>query len=269
MADVLRREDVEQLESHRDAAEPAEFRVHVAAARMRSHVVRFAAPFIAVLAACDGGGSAPAPAVRAVSLTTAHLQLAAPSEFLLASLFQPRVAADPGANTDIRWSISDTVNARIEADGMLRLCAAIPDLTVTATSVADSTKRAVAHATVTEIAVSWASLTSVLDATSGAPADMRALRGEVLVGIVVDDRWLRCSSAPARLELWVSPAVGTPVLVAARSFAPGATTDAAHSFRWNSASLPNGSYSFVTRVYIAGRAEPARSMTSAPFDVRN
>jgi hypothetical protein len=239
---------------------------------MRSRVVRFASPLVflspLVLAACDGGSSDPAPAVRAVSLTTAHLQLAAPSEFLLASLFQPRVAADPGANTDIRWSISDSVRARIEPGGVLRLCESVADLTVTATSVADSTKQAVAHATVSEMLLQWASVKSVSEAATGAPADMRALRGDVLVGVQVDDRWLRCRGL-SRLELWISAAGGSPVLVGEQSFTPAATSDPAHSFRWSSTSVPNGSYSFVTRVYVAGRAEPALSLASAQFDVRN
>jgi hypothetical protein len=240
---------------------------------MRLDLARFATSLVLPFAlsfalGCDATPPAPA-AVRAVSLTEVRLQLSAPSDFSLASLFQPRVAADPGANTDIRWSISDSVRARILDGGVLRLCESIADLVVTATSVADSTKKAVAHATVTEMALPWVSITSLLDAGTGAPVDVNALRGDVLVGVSgIEERRLRCNGL-SRIELSVITAQNDVIAVEGRSFEPAAKSLPAQSFRWSTTSVPNGTYRLRLRVYLDGRADPVGTTTSGDFPVRN
>ena len=65
---------------------------------MRSRLARFGAPLVSSFASltlgCDAAPPAP-PAVHAVALTEVRLNLVAPVDFSLASLFQLRVAADP------------------------------------------------------------------------------------------------------------------------------------------------------------------------------
>ena len=211
----------------------------------------------------------PTPRVHAVTLTTATKLLPAPAAFPAGNIFELRVQADPGVDTTVRWSTSDSVAGKVDAGGVLRLCESIPTLFVTATSVADPTKSATARATVASLVIGWAGINAVLQAGTNAPADPAALRGDVIVRIGVDERFLGCTGL-SRLQVVAEPSTGgAEVQLANLLFTPPRRTALVEDVTWSTTRVPNDEYVLSVRAYLAGRTEPAASNERPGMVVRN
>ena len=221
--------------------------------------------FAFTLVACDDGVS-PAPGVRAVSFSREEVQLTVPGSFSSAELLGLRVDAEPGVSTEVRWTSSDTLAARIDANGLLHSCAAASSVTITAIAKADTTKRARARAIIGEPAPDMARITSITDMRTGLEVDASALRDFVFFHYFVSSRWTECSAA-ALVEFAVVPGSGSDAVLWERAGLPE-SGDLAATAGWLTKLVGNGPYTLWVRLLIPGRAAPLPLVAEAA-EIRN
>jgi len=221
---------------------------------------------LAALPSCgDAGGP---PRVNGVSIAPQQVQLTAPMDVSLDDLFEVRVDAEGGASRKVRWTTSDTLRSVVDSAGVLHVCAPTPSsrLTLTAISVADSTKRASAEGLIM-IAGSLVSISAIYAADTDLPVDINALHDDVFVEVRVASG-LACGGL-VRVTLVAVPAGGgAEVLVGASSFGQPQQTDFSGRYRWRTTGVPNGPVNLTVRAYLAARPNAA-SESVRPVVVRN
>jgi hypothetical protein len=217
---------------------------------------------IAGSAACDDISTSP-PRVHEVALTRPVVSLTAPGDYPAAEVFGLRVDADPGLNRTVRWSSSDTTVAAIDDGGILHLCVLSPEVTITARSVADTTKSASARIGVASVAVGWMGVVAISDVRSGAPLDGSRLHGTVSLDLAANADRLDCTGL-SRLEVLAFPiaeSAGVGISITNLTFTPARRRALQQTVTWHTDNVPNGDYRLETRAYLAGRAVPVSTET--------
>jgi hypothetical protein len=234
---------------------------------MRAALIRavgLGAALATTMSCGDGGGP---PRVNGVSLTPQQVQLGAPMDVALDDLFDVRVDVEGGASRAVRWTTSDTLGSVVDSAGVLHLCVPPPShrITLTAISVADSTKRASAEGLIT-VAGSPASISAIYDASTEAPMDINALHGDVFIEVRVAG--FACGGLMRVALLAVPTSTGTAVPIGSTSFGQPQLVDFSGRFRWRTTDLSNGQVNLTLRAYLAARPNAAIEVVR-PVTLRN
>lgn len=236
---------------------------------VRGSAARSIGLLVALAAAVACGDSGGPPRVNGVSITPQQVQLGAPMDVPLDDLFDVRIDAEGGASRAVRWTTSDTLRSIVDSAGVLHLCAAPPSnrLTLTAISVADSTKRASAEGMVIVPAVSWVNISGIFDAETGSAADISSLHGDVFVDVRAAGD-VGCGGLVRVAVVAVPTGGGAEVSIGGASFAQPQRTEFSGRFRWRTTGVPNGPVNLTVRAYLAARPAAATEVVR-PVTVRN
>jgi hypothetical protein len=225
---------------------------------------------VALLVAACGGDSVvpPPPAVRSVRIEPRNI--AAQAGATLG--FRAVVEGSPGVDTTVRWSSEPSPSGQISASGLLTTCYPPGFVRVTATSLADTTKRDTLSVPVTIPAVGWAFVGGIAPpgvgpASPGEFLDRGAVAGDVdLVAWLTPAGVIACR-AVERIELRLrGPGVDTAI--GRVDFAPPFREARQVRVRFRSAAVPNGAYTVSGTVHITDVPHPV-GLDGMSITVRN
>lgn len=185
--------------------------------------------------------------------------------------FRAVVEAAAGVDTSVRWTAEPEQSGRISQSGLLTTCYPPAMVRVTATSLADSTRRDTLLVPVTINAIIWATVAGVLPPGEGPPnygaasQDGRVSGDVDLLLQVTPAGTIACRSVE-RIDVRLRGGVDT--VFARLDFTPPFRDARLLRARLRSAAVPDGTYFVSGDIYLTGLTRPAE-LNGRTITIRN